>query len=966
MRLMEPGEGRHFAGTNTEFMIKYLRRRAPAGAVERVLLRADEHRTADELADIGTWSTYSEFRSLLTACASELGDEALVAIGLDSFADISVPEATAMLQALGSPASLYADIGPAAASLTPVVDIEGVEQAPNEWVMSQRFKYGLEPFREYCAYVRGLLGVTPRLFGYPAAVVTEEECQCTGAPACRFRVTWQETDESTRRADELEVQVKVLQGSLMALQATVGDLVSGQALDEVLSRIIASAARAVRAPGFVLALDPGLGATQSVYSDGFSPEEARRIAQDLLQGRRHTDASCLVADLTSTRCTYGRLAALNPSGEFYPQEVAILESYGRLAAAALDSAAALDETRSQATRAEALLALSTSLAEIASTEEMAQRIAHAVPSVIDCDRAIVTLTEAPLLGRIAGVEGYPDDLDAFLRGRAVPVSDDVKFAVTIALRDLDGAEPRSPNQKMMDVSGTVAAATFPIMSSGDVLGFITASVTERPERLTDSPDLEARLRGLAGQAWTALDNARLLDQVRRQALHDGLTGLPNRALILDRAEQMLARSHRDERAVAAFFIDLDNFKAINDTLGHGAGDQLLVAIASRLSEAVRANDTVGRLGGDEFVVLAEGNSLDAGPEVVAARLHDVLRGEFELPGFEGTPITTSASIGVATGQRSSAGDLLRDADIALYRAKAAGKQCTVVFQSHMQSEALDRLELELDLKANLREQAFLVYQPMYDLSTLEMTGVECLLRWDHPRRGILLPDDFVPILEETGLILEVGRWVLNQACRQVAAWHRCGRRLSVSVNVSMRQLEDDALVGDVRDALSSSGLEPSALVLEVTETALMKDVDATVQRLGRLKSLGVGIAIDDFGTGYSSLAYLKRFPVDVLKIDRSFVAGLGASPEALAMVRALVQLGRALGLRNLAEGIEHGDQLEHLRTEGCDSGQGFFLSAPMQAASLEALLFRHDQDCRAAPSSELESLTAIPSRKAEP
>ncbi|MFZ6005799.1 MAG: EAL domain-containing protein [Actinomycetota bacterium] len=941
---MEPGEGRHFAGTNTEFMIKYLRRRTPAGSVERVLQRAGEHRTADELADTGTWSTYSQFRSLLTACASELGEEALVAIGLDSFADISVPEATAMLQALGSPASLYADIGPAAASLTPVVDIEAVEQSPNEWVMSQRFKYGLEPFREYCAYVRGLLGVTPRLFGYPAAVVIEEQCQCEGAPACQFRVTWQETDEPTRRADELEMQVKVLQGSLTALQATVGDLVSGQALDEVLSRIIASAARAVRAPGFVLALYPGVGATQSVYSDGFTPQEARVIAEDLLEGRRHTDVSCLVADLTSTRRTYGRLAALNPSGEFYPQELAILESYGRLAAAALDSAAALDETRSQAKRAEALLALSTSLAEIASTEEMAQRIANAVPSVIDCDRAIVTLLEAPRLGRIAGVEGYPEDLDTFLRGRAVPVGDDVKFAVTIALHDAEQTAPQSTGQQLMHASGTVAAATFPIMASRDVLGFITASVTERPERLTDSPDLEARLKGLAGQAWTALDNARLLDQVRRQALHDGLTGLPNRALILDRAEQMLARAHRDERAVAAFFIDLDNFKTVNDTLGHSAGDRLLVEIASRLSDAVRANDTVGRLGGDEFVVLAEGTSLDSGPEVVAARLHEVLRGEFELPGFEGTPITTSASIGVATGQRSCADDLLRDADIALYRAKGAGKNCTVVFQPHMQSDALDRLELELDLRANLRDQAFVAYQPMYDLKSMEMTGVECLLRWDHPTRGIVLPDDFVPILEETGLIVDVGRWVLDQACSDVARWHGAGRRLAVSVNVSMRQLEDDGLVDDVRAALASSGLDAGSLVLEVTETALMRDVDATVKRLGRLKALGVQIAIDDFGTGYSSLAYLKRFPVDVLKIDQTFVAGLGASTEALAMVRALVQLGRALGLRNLAEGIEHGDQLEHLRDEGCDSGQGFFLSAPMQAADVEELLFRHEDE----------------------
>jgi len=944
-----PAGGRHFAGTNTQFIIRYLRTRTPPGTVERVLQRAGERRSADLLVDVATWSSYSEFRNLLVACAAELGEEGLVAIGLDTIAEVSVPDATAMLLALGSPSSLYADLGPAGASLAPVAAVNAEEQGPNEWLISQRFKYGLEPFREYCQYVVGLLGVTPRLFGYPPALVIEEECQCLGAPECRFRVTWQPTDEPTRRAEQLEVQVKVLQGSLEALQVTVGDLVSGQDLDEVLARIITSAARAVRAPGFVLAIETGLSTSQSVYSDGFTPEEAQRIAEDLLLGRCQTDANCLVVDLVSTRCTYGRLAAINPIGEFYPQELAILQAYGRLAAAALDSAAALEETRSQATRAEALLTLSSALAEIASSEEMAQRIAQAVPSVIDCDRAIVALAESGSVGRIVGLSGYPDDVVAILKGRKVVLDGEAYVDVKIQLHDPNAIGDRSAAQEFMDWTGTVAVASLPIMSSGHVLGFLTASVTNRPERLTGSVDLEATLRGLAGQAGTALNNATLLDQVRRQALHDGLTGLPNRALILDRAAQMLARAHRDKRPVAAFFLDLDNFKSVNDTLGHGAGDQLLKAVANRLSAAIRANDTVGRLGGDEFVVLAEGTSLDGGPELVAARLLDVLAEPFELAGFEGIPLTTSASIGIATGQRTSADDLLRDADIALYRAKAAGKACTVVFQSYMQSEVLDRLELELDLRANLCEQFFTVYQPMFDLATLEMTGVEALLRWNHPRRGVVLPDTFIPVLEDTGMIFETGRWVLREACRQAATWHRAGRPFAVSVNVSMRQLESDALVDDVRDALAASGLDPSSLVIEVTETALMRDADATVERLGRLKMLGVRVAIDDFGTGYSSLSYLKRFPVDILKIDRSFIAGIGESSDALAMVHALVQLGRALGLETLAEGIEDARQLERLRAEGCESGQGFFLAKPMDAAAIDALVTRRYQACIASP-----------------
>jgi EAL domain-containing protein (putative c-di-GMP-specific phosphodiesterase class I) len=343
------------------------------------------------------------------------------------------------------------------------------------------------------------------------------------------------------------------------------------------------------------------------------------------------------------------------------------------------------------------------------------------------------------------------------------------------------------------------------------------------------------------------------------------------------------------------------------------------------------------------VVLAEGASLDGGPEVIAARLLEVLSEPFELAGFEGVRLTTSASVGIATGQRGSADDLLRDADIALYRAKAAGKSCSVVFESYMQSEVLDRLELELDLRANLCEEFRMVYQPMFDLETLEMTGVEALIRWDHPERGLVMPDTFVPVLEETGMIFETGRWVLREACRQAALWHRGDRPFVVSVNVSMRQLENDALVDDVRDALASSGLDPEALVIEVTETALMRDVDATADRLARLKLLGVRIAIDDFGTGYSSLAYLKRFPVDILKIDQSFISGITESPEALAIVHALVELGRALGLELLAEGIEEAGQLERLRAEGCESGQGFFLATALDPTAIDERLARRDQ-----------------------
>ncbi len=435
-------------------------------------------------------------------------------------------------------------------------------------------------------------------------------------------------------------------------------------------------------------------------------------------------------------------------------------------------------------------------------------------------------------------------------------------------------------------------------------------------------------------------------ELRHQALHDPLTGLPNRALILDRIEQMMVQGRRLHTPVAALFLDLDDFKDVNDTLGHAAGDELLIAVGARLGEALREGDTVGRLGGDEFIVLVEGASLPAGAAGVADRLLDVMSAPFRISASD-VPLTVTVSIGSAEGDRPTPGRLLQDADIALYQAKAAGKACAVAFSPSMQ-EAIDgRRGLEIDLDGALAaEQFFLVYQPTIDLRSGLYTGVEALLRWRHPERGVIGPDQFIPALESSGLIIPVGAWVLDEACRQGAAWHRQGHRFVVSVNLSARQLERDRIVDDVARALAASGLEPGSLILELTETALMNNVSASVTRLQLLKNLGVRIAIDDFGTGYSSLAYLRQFPIDVLKIDQSFVGGITETAEAAALVHTLIQLGKVLGLVIVAEGIETVEQRIFLEDEGVDIGQGYLFSRPLEVDDLERLLEnrsdRHD------------------------
>lgn len=430
-------------------------------------------------------------------------------------------------------------------------------------------------------------------------------------------------------------------------------------------------------------------------------------------------------------------------------------------------------------------------------------------------------------------------------------------------------------------------------------------------------------------------------ELEHQAFHDGLTGLPNRTLIFDRAKQMLARAERDHLPVAVLVIDLDGFKLINDSYGHDAGDELLRAVAARFVVTTRASDSIGRFGGDEFVVLAEGSSVAVGAELIAERLLAVLNEPYELSG--GLRISMGASIGVATGLRPSAEQLMRDADVALYEAKSRGPNQYVIFDPDVHTALSDRIELETELRTALTLGQFRVlYQPILNLDDGSVVKVEALVRWHHPTRGVISPAAFVPALEESGLIAAVGRIVLEESCRQVSAWHDAGYGgIGVSVNVSARQLESDALVVCVQEALERSRLEPGLLTLEITESTIMRDTDVTVRRLDQLKELGVTLSIDDFGTGYSSLAYLQRFPVDELKIDRSFVSGGTASADQGVLIRALVQLGGVLGLKTVAEGIETRDQLGRLREAGCACGQGYLFARPLEASAVEGFFAQH-------------------------
>jgi diguanylate cyclase (GGDEF)-like protein/PAS domain S-box-containing protein len=438
------------------------------------------------------------------------------------------------------------------------------------------------------------------------------------------------------------------------------------------------------------------------------------------------------------------------------------------------------------------------------------------------------------------------------------------------------------------------------------------------------------------------DRKRAEEQLLHDAFHDALTGLPNRALFMDHVKMAIQRSRRSgDRLFAALFLDLDRFKIINDSLGHMVGDQLLVGIAHRLEACLRPGDTVARLGGDEFTILLEDLTTMEDATDVARRVQEAVTQPFNIGGHE---VFTTASIGIALSNTGyeRAEDLLRDADTAMYRAKMEGKKRHVVFDKAMHDRAMELLQTETDLRRALtRQEFFLNYQPIVNLETGRVTSFEALVRWRHPERGLVMPGDFVPVAEETGLIVPLGLWVLNEACRQMREWQRLGladEAVKMSVNLSGRQFSQADLIEQISSALRESGLKAANLKLEITESMVMENFDTAIDMLTQLRVLGVGLSIDDFGTGYSSLSYLHRFPIDTLKIDRSFVTQMTDNSENAEIVRTIVTLARSLDMAVVAEGVETADQLRQLGELGCDYGQGYLFSRPVGAGQAAELL----------------------------
>ena len=875
--------------------------------------------------------------ALFEAASTILEDPDLGRHAGESLLELGDPGLLPVLQALGSPAGVLRALVSASSAYAPNAAVEVVEVRETDAVVRYRVETPHAPNRHDCGYTRGVLSRVAPVFGLPAAEVEHPACQVDGADACVYHVRWSAVPRKNRligrraRRDQL----KALSARFWELEGDTLDLIGPDddpwaALEAIADR----AAEAVGASGHVLVLTRADVTEPVVVHDGFVGGSSSLVDEVLHGLTDDDDPFRIVAEVASDHHRYGYLiATFDDATELLAESRTILKAYARRAAVALDAAATINDARIREETASVLLQLARSLSELTTVADISQRLSELVPMVTGAQQAGVMLYDhASRCLRMGASWGVPAHLQAEIDTLVVPVD-----AASVDLPS-DGERPTViPRAEavgffadIMDRHDESLLALVPMRVRGRLRGMITAGW--RDDWAVGPRDvLEERLRGIAAQAATALENATLLEQVRHQALHDALTGLPNQSLFADHVATEIARAKRNRARVAVAVLDLDRFKTVNDSLGHGAGDALLVEVAKRLRSAMRAPDTVARMGGDEFTLLLP-DMHDGGERRVAERVLEAFAQPFELDGHR-IRISPSVGLSVYPDDGDSFDQLLRCADIAMYRAKERGRNTWACYATGMADPGFDRLTLENDLdRALQRKELRVAYQPIAHVTGAQLVGSEALVRWSHPELGLLTPQDFLPIAADMGMAAEIDGWVLRQACLELGAATAAGARPgSVAVNLSSRTLLHPALERLVADALAAGGLDPNRLVVEVHDELTGDSGALLADRLAALRAIGVRVALDDFGRGPSSLGRLEHLPIDQLKVDSVFLNGIESLTAPAPVLQAVVTLGRGLGFELVAEGVETKVQRAFAEQVGFDLVQGWYVGRPVSS-----------------------------------
>jgi diguanylate cyclase (GGDEF)-like protein len=940
-------EQRECAGVTIRLVIDLVRRECGEHGVQELLALAGETRLLEVLENPRIWHSVATRHCLFEAGTRLTGDPDFARrVGASALSSRATVLLRVLFRRFGSPRNLLRALPVAHSKFDTSTEARLVEVSDRRAVVELCTKPPYEPVAHDCKYAMGLFSQLPAVFGMAPAAVTESQCQARGATHCLFDMRWEPRRRARREKSSGEpvVGADVVEVQLEQLEATVSDLLDARDVDTVLTRVVEHVGSTVAAQQVLLAIRLERGREPAVRASGLADDRARAIALAVLDTGRGIedellDRDCrirLVSEVRSAERHYGKLVAFS-NAPFIEGEQQLLDAYARLAATTLDATVALEVAAGRQRTAEVLGAFAGRLIRIQDTSEVAVATVEAAQEIVAADQALLLRYCDDGGLRSVAHRGYSPALGAALDTLVVTREDTPEVLELVSDPEVPRVYDRGSADayvaQMMDAFGTGRLAVATLRTTERLYGVLIAAWEEGREP-AEIDELTRRLAGVADQAAGAWEKALLIEQVHRQASVDALTGCANRRVFTEVLAGLLAG---DGPRLAVLFCDLDQFKGVNDALGHAAGDELLVEVARRLERCVRPGDLVARLGGDEFTVLLTGVDEDWDPEVFAGRVRAAMVEPVEL---DGSQVVVHLSIGavVAEPGRSSVKDVLRQADAAMYAAKSRGGDRVLRFEETMLQTRSERLELEAALARAAVEpgQFELAYQPQVDLVTGEVLGAEALVRWCHPTRGLLTPDSFLPVAEETGLVVPLDLHVLRTALAQVAAWRDAGLEIRVAVNLSARTLAARELLASLRSGLATAGVPGSLLEIELTESTAVADPEALTRTLLEIGRLGVSVAIDDVGTGFSSLALLHQLPAHRIKVDRSFVQRICDDPSSRSVVEAVLLLADRLGREVVAEGIETVEQALEMLGLGCRIGQGYLFARPGTASELAA------------------------------